>query len=203
MLARLKRQAQLCWLSAAQKAGPGAAQQFLEGARLASLSPLTEMHDGIRAQIHQLLASCLQNHCIQDHAQKDRGASIGASRVQALVPRPAGRARNVWPIRNGSTEFQGVLLEDYSSSSQRGDPEVEAARYPAPGETGCFFRGRAFPGNIYQSPFPSRFKRREYNLRMVQLQTSASAVMLVHELVQVLVCKQSEQSTLAARDLAR
>jgi len=92
-------------------------------------------------------------------------------RVQALVPRPAGRARNVWTIRNGSTEFQGVLLEDYSSSSQCGDSEVEAARYVALGETGFFFPlgGERFPGNVHLSPFPSRFKRQEKNLRMVQL----------------------------------
>ena len=36
-------------------------------------------------------------------------------------------------IRNGSTEFQGVLLEYYSSSSQCADSEVEAARYVALG----------------------------------------------------------------------
>jgi len=37
MLAKLKKQAHLYWLSAAQKAGPGAVQQFIEGARLARL----------------------------------------------------------------------------------------------------------------------------------------------------------------------
>ena len=167
------------------------------------MSPLMEMHDGIHAQIHQLLASCLQNHCIQDHVQKDRGASIGASRVQALVPRPAGRARNVWPIRTAPQSSRESCWRTTprppSMATQRWRPHGTRPR----ARQGASFGGERFPSNIYQSPFPSRFKRREYNLRIVQLQISASAVVLMHELVQVLVCKQSEQSTLAARDLAR
>jgi len=178
MLARLKGQAQLCWLSAAQKAGPGAAQQFLGKASvlvavdgdarwhtcsdssIVGIVPAKPLHPRSRPKGSGCKYWCLA------------GASIGDSTCRPGTKRLADQ--------NGSTEFQGVLLEDYSSSSQRGDPEVEAARYPAPGETGCFFRGRAFPRNIYLSPFPSRFKRREYNLRIVQLQTSASAVVLVH-----------------------
>ena len=60
-LARLKRQAQLCWLSAAQKAGPGAVQQFLEGARLASSSPLTEMHELMEHFL--MIISCWHRAC--------------------------------------------------------------------------------------------------------------------------------------------
>jgi len=154
-----------------------------------------EMHEHMAYVL--IVMNCWHRAC-ETIASKITPKRIG---VQALVPRGCKHWCRDLQAGHETSGRSGTAPQ--SSKAQRGDPEVEAARYPAPGETGCFFRGRAFRGNIYLSPFPSRFKRREYNLRMVQLQTSASAVVLVHELVQVLVCKQSEQSTLAARDLAR
>ena len=146
------------------KAGPGAAQQFLEGARLASLSPLTEMHKHM-AYV-RMFVNCWQHACETVASKikpKISGASIGASTCRPgtkrldnqerlhRVPRsPAGELLLVlpaWQLRSGGCPVRG--------------PGRDRVLFPLGGER--------FPGNVHLSPFPSRFKRQEKNLRMVQL----------------------------------